>query len=77
MTMIDNRLDKAAACLLKAYELLGTAADHIDKAYDGYDPGYPYADSPDARAWDYVDVIQTARYDIRTRLETWDGFVNA
>lgn len=76
MANIERNLDKASARLLEAYHLLGTAAAHIHNAFDGYDPGYPYPDSVDARAWDYVDVIQSARHDIRIRLETWDGFTN-
>lgn len=74
MANLERNLDKTAKQLLIAYNSLGFAADYIHDAFDGYDPGYPWADSPDARAWDYVDVIQTARREIRIRLETWDGF---
>ena len=77
MPTIGTNFDRAAACLLVAYDALGKAGDIIDKAYDGYGPHYPYPDSPDARAWDYIDAIESARNDIRIRLETWDGFTNA
>jgi hypothetical protein len=73
MSKIDN-LDNAARALMNALSCIDSAYKHIDKAFDGYDPGYPAPDSADARAWDYLDAIQIARNEIIDRLETWDGY---
>jgi hypothetical protein len=71
---IRLHLDSMAACLIDVINTLDRAWEHLDSAFDGYDPGYPYPDSLDARAWDYVDAMQTARREILDRLETWDGY---
>lgn len=65
-------LDAAAKNLMIALQYLDTAYERIDQAYKGYEPGYPYADSDDARAWDYLDAIGKARRVIGNRLNTWD-----
>ncbi len=72
---IRTHLDEVAKCLMQCVDLLDVAFHHVDVAYNGYDPGYPYPDSQNARAWDYVDVMQDARNNILHRLETWDGVV--
>lgn len=74
MTKHDD-LKYAARALFSALEWLDKAHERLDYLYDGYDPGYPFADSPDARAWDYYDAIARARSEIINRLETWDDYV--
>lgn len=65
-------LDAAAQNLKIALMYLDTAYKRIEQAYKGNEPGYPYADSDDARAWDYLDAIGEARKVIGNRLNTWD-----
>lgn len=72
---IKEYLDKVAVCLVNTIDLLHNAWDHIDTAYNGYDPGPEYPDSQNARAWDYLGAISIARDEIINRLETWDGYV--
>ena len=75
--LISKRLDEAASYMIDAYNALGKAADCIDVAFLGRDPGYPSADSVNARAWDYVDVIQSARYDLNVRFDNWEDNYDA
>ena len=72
---IRQHLDGAAACLFDISKRLDHALRLIDEAFDGYEPGYPYANSVDARAWDYIDAIHVARREIFVRLETWYGCI--
>ena len=65
-----------ASALFAALDWLDMAHDALDRIYNGYDPGYPYADSPDARAWDYYDAISRTRQAIVLRLETWDEYID-
>jgi len=73
MSKENTYLDAAAKNLMIALEYLDTAYERINQAYDGYEPGYPYPDSSDARAWDYLDSISECRWSIRHRLNTWDN----
>lgn len=72
-TRIDTFLDAAGKNLMIALEILDQAERRISEAYNGDEPGYPTADSYDARAWDYLDAIAVARKEIGHRLNTWDG----
>jgi hypothetical protein len=67
-----ENLDAAANSLVLALCNLDIAYEHISKAYDDDEPGYPYPDSQDARAWDYIDAIWEAQRAIGHRLNTWD-----
>ena len=65
-------VNAAAKKLVAAMQNLDTAYLLIDTAFDGNDPGYPYPNSVDARAWDYLDAIDEAKRIIGNRLNTWD-----
>ena len=72
MSNIKENLDAAANSLVLALCNLDIADERISKAYDDDEPGYPYPDSQDARAWDYLDAIREAQKIIGCRLNTWD-----
>lgn len=65
-------LNMASYYLVDAMEALTAAEDSIVCAFDGDEPGYAVADSPDARGWDYLDAIAEAQRAIGIRLNTWD-----
>lgn len=70
--MTHKKLDTVGADLAHIMTLLDRAKKDLDIIYKGYEPGYPYADSPDARAWDYYSAIHDAANEIAKRLNTWD-----
>jgi len=72
VSSIKEHLDAAANSLVLALCNLDIADERISKAYDDDEPGYPYPDSHDARAWDYIDAIREAQRAIGHRLNTWD-----
>ena len=66
-------LNAASKNLEIVLEYLDIADKQISRAFDGDHPGYPYADSVDAMAWDYVDAIRIAHREIGNRLNTWNN----
>lgn len=72
MSKQDKYISLASVNMQSAYRWLEIAYEHIEKAFDGNEPGYPAPDSPDARAWDYLDAIGEAQRAIGNRLNTWD-----
>ncbi len=73
MSRESTYLSAASKYLEFALEYLDIADKRISEAFDGDDPGYPYADSVDAMAWDYIDAIRIAQREIGNRLNTWNN----
>jgi hypothetical protein len=51
--------------------LLDNYLARIDGVYQGFDPGFPAPDSHNARAWDYLSMIQDCRMSVVDCRSTW------
>ena len=71
---VKPTLNAVSVRMIKMLEEIEICRQMLNDSYDGCDPGYPYADSDDARAWDYLDALATAEFALLDRVETWDNF---
>ena len=72
--LVNPTLCAVGVRMTKMLEEIDTCRQMINDAYGGWDPGYPHADSDNARAWDYLDALATAGFALMDRVETWDDY---